>query len=94
MGFKEVYLIGKDHSYHTSEKAGSNITSTGKEENHFISGYYRKGQNWDAPDLKSEEFAYQLARKKFEETNREIKDATIGGKLTVFEKVDFYSIFH
>ncbi|HVX49980.1 MAG TPA: 6-hydroxymethylpterin diphosphokinase MptE-like protein [Chitinophagaceae bacterium] len=93
MGFSEAYLIGKDHSYNTSEKAGVGIKSTGQEDNHFIKGYYKPGMNWDAPDYRSEEFSYKLARKAFEEDGRIIKDATIGGKLDVFEKVDFYSLF-
>jgi hypothetical protein len=93
MGFSEVYLIGKDHSYNTSVSAGKSIVSDGKEQNHFIKGYYKPGMTWDAPDYKSEEFAYRLARKYFEENGRVIKDATIDGKLTVFEKVDFNSLF-
>jgi hypothetical protein len=93
MGFKEVYLIGKDHSYNTTEKAGSGIVSTGNENNHFIKGYYKKGMNWDAPDYKSEEFAYKLSREAFEKNGRIIKDATINGKLDIFEKVNFLELF-
>jgi len=93
MGFKEVYLIGKDHSYNTNEKAGSGIKSTGDEDNHFIKGYYKKGQNWDAPDYISEEYAYKLTRKAFEKDGRIIKDATINGKLNVFEKIDYKKLF-
>lgn len=94
MGFQEVYLIGKDHSYNTTASAGSGITSDGKEENHFIKGYYKPGQNWDAPDYISEEFAYKLAKKVFEKEKRVIKDATIDGKLNVFEKVNFNDLFN
>ena len=93
MGFKEVYLIGKDHSYNTSQKPGYRIQSDGKEENHFIKGYYKKGMKWDAPDYKSEEFAYKLARKAFRRNKRVIKDATIDGKLDIFEKIDFKELF-
>lgn len=93
MGFSEVYVIGKDHSYNTTEKAGVGIKATGNEENHFIKGYYKPGMNWDAPDYKTEEYNYQIARKAYEKAGRTIKDATIGGKLQVFEKVDFYSLF-
>ena len=93
MGFSEVYLIGKDHSYNTTVAAGTGIKSDGKEDNHFIKGYYKPGQNWDAPDYISEEFAYKIARKEFERDGKIIKDATIGGKLNVFEKVDFDSLF-
>jgi hypothetical protein len=92
MGFKEVYLIGKDHSYNTIKKAGVGISSTGNEDNHFIKGYYTKGQNWDAPDYRSEENAYKLSREAFNNDGRVIKDATINGKLNVFEKVDFFKL--
>jgi hypothetical protein len=93
MGFTEVYLIGKDHSYNTTEKTGATIESTGKEDNHFIKGYYKPGMKWFAPDLETEEYAYKLARIAFEKDGRIFKDATVDGKLTVFEKVDFYSLF-
>lgn len=93
MGFTEVYLIGKDHSYNTSEKTGAAIKSTGTEDNHFIKGYYKPGMKWFAPDFDTEEFAYKLARVAFEKGGRVIKDATVEGKLQVFEKVDFYSLF-
>ncbi len=94
MGFSEVYLIGKDHFYKTKAAAGVGIKSDGNEDNHFIKGYYKPGQNWDAPDYASEEFAYKLAREAFEKSGRVIKDATIDGKLNVFEKIDFYSLFN
>jgi hypothetical protein len=93
MGFKEVYLIGKDHSYNTAEKPGNTIKSNGTEDNHFIKGYYKPGMTWVAPDYQSEEYAYKLARMAFENDGRIIKDATVGGKLEVFEKIDFYSLF-
>ena len=93
LGFEEVYLIGKDHSYNTDEKVGVGVESTGEEGNHFIKGYYKKGMRWDAPDYLSEEYAYKLAREAFEQEGRMIMDATQGGKLDVFEKVDFESLF-
>lgn len=94
MGFNEVYLIGKDHSYNTNEIAGKGIKSSGDENNHFIKGYYKKGQNWDAPDYKSEEYAYKLSRNAFEDDGRLINDATINGKLNIFEKVDLFKLFN
>ena len=93
MGFNEVYIIGKDHSYNTNQRAGTGIESTGNEDNHFIKNYYKKGQNWDAPDLIGEELAYKIARKKFKNNGKTIKDATINGQLNVFEKIDFLKLF-
>lgn len=93
MGFSEVYLIGKDHSYNTKEVPGKIIESLGDEENHFIKGYYKKGQKWGSPDYKAEEKAYSLAKKAFEKDGRIIKDATIEGKLNIFEKIKYEELF-
>lgn len=93
MGFSEVYIIGKDHSYNTTATSGTAITSTGKEDNHFIKGYYKPGMRWNAPDYESEEYVYRLSRAAYEKAGRVIKNATVGGKLEVFERVDFYSLF-
>lgn len=93
MGCNEVYLIGKDHEYKITKKAGAPEVSDGSEGNHFISGYYKQGQMWFAPEYEIEEQAYRIAKKYYEKNNRVIKDASIDGKLKVFEKVDFASLF-
>ncbi len=93
MGFKEVYIIGKDHNYNTAEKPGECLKSHGNEDNHFIKGYYEKGQKWIAPDYKGEEYAYALAKKAYGNNNRIIKDATVNGNLKIFEKIDYYTLF-
>lgn len=93
MGFKEVYLIGKDHSYNTILQSGKRVVSDGKEENHFIKGYYKPGMVWGSPSYDIEELAYKLAKSECEKDGRIIKDATIGGKLDVFEKVNFFVLF-
>lgn len=93
MGFSEVYLIGKDHSYKADAKVGEAIKATGEEENHFMKGYYKPGMVWDSPDLDSEEFAYHLTADVFKKAGRVIKNATIGGYLDIFERVDYYSLF-
>jgi len=93
MGFKEVILIGKDHSYKEQGRPGETIVSDGKEDNHFKTGYYKEGMKWKIPDYKGEELAYSMARTAFEQSGRSIKDATIGGQLDIFQKVDYNSLF-
>ena len=93
MGFSEVYLIGKDHSYKADAKVGEAIKATGQEENHFMKGYYKPGMVWDSPDLDSEEYAYHITVEAFKKAGRVIKNATVGGHLEIFERVDFYSLF-
>lgn len=93
MGFQEVYIIGKDHTYKTTAKAGEAVEVKGEDVNHFSKDYYKPGMKWDAPDHDSEEYAYRLARKAFEDAGRTIKNATVGGRLEIFERVDFNSLF-
>jgi len=93
MGFKEVILIGKDHSYNISGTPHKSVESTGKEDNHFIKGYFKKGMKWDIPDYVGEEYSYRLAKRAYEEIGGQILDATIGGKLLVFNKVNFSDLF-
>lgn len=93
MGFDEVYIVGKDHSYNITGKAGDTVNADGTEKNHFIENYYKAGQKWKIPNYIEEEFSYALARQAFEKAGRKIKDATVDGKLEVFEKVDYNSLF-
>ena len=67
--------------------------SDGPDPNHFSGDYFGKGFRWNLPDLETSEMAYRMAREYFEKAGRKIVDATIGGKLTVFPKVGYDSLF-
>jgi hypothetical protein len=36
---------------------------------------------------------YRMARRAYEKAGRRVLDATIGGKLDIFDKVDYLSLF-
>lgn len=93
MGFQEVILIGVDHNFTTQGPANTTVTSGGDDPNHFSPQYFGKGFRWQLPDLEGSERAYRLARTAYEQAGRRIVDATVGGKLTVFPKVDYRSLF-
>jgi len=93
MGFKEAILIGVDHNYITKGPANAPITSQGEDPNHIVSNYFGKGFRWQLPDLEGSERAYRMAKEAYEADGRKIVDATVGGKLTVFPKIDYNSIF-
>ncbi len=93
MGFRQVILIGVDHSFASKGKPNTTIVSQGDDPDHFNPGYFGKGFRWQLPDLETSEIAYRLARKTYEENEREVLDATVGGKLTVFPKVDYQTLF-
>jgi hypothetical protein len=93
MGFGKVILIGVDHNFVTKGDANKTITSQGDDPNHFAPNYFGKGFKWQLPDLETSERAYRLAKVAYEADGREVLDATIGGKLTVFPKIDYLSLF-
>ena len=93
LGFQKVILIGVDHSYGTQGKPHSTVVSQGADLNHFDPHYFGKGFRWQLPDLETSELAYRIAKYQFECHDREIVDATVDGKLQVFRKVDYQTLF-
>lgn len=93
MGFQQVILIGVDHNFASKGDANKTVVSDGDDPNHFSPAYFGKGFRWQLPDLETSEIAYCLARDAYQKAGREVLDATIGGKLTIFPKVDYYSLF-
>lgn len=88
MGIKEIYLIGVDHSYkgHPAEKG-----------NHFMDDYITekeasiyKNAIFDKDKLTK---AYEKAEDYSRQNGFRIFNATRGGELEAFERVDFDSLF-
>ena len=94
MGFSKAILIGVDHSFSTKGEPNTTIVSKGDDLNHFHPGYFGKGFKWQLPDLDTSEAGYWLARETFQKKGGEVVDATINGKLTVFPKVNYESLFN
>jgi hypothetical protein len=101
-GFSEVVLIGVDHHFVTTGPVAGKIlpkpptdarpdtvVSEGDDPNHFTPNYFGPGVTWELPDWVTMERGYARARDHFERHGRRIVDATVGGKLTVFPKVDY-----
>lgn len=93
MGFEQVILIGVDHSFASKGRPNTTVVSQGDDPDHFDARYFDKGFRWQLPDLDTSERAYRMARQAYESAGRQVLDATIGGKLTVFPKVDYETIF-
>ena len=88
MGFKRVFLIGVDHSFKQEGKPNEAQKMTGDDPNHFHPDYF-KGVQWQLADIEGSEIAYQIARYVYHREGRQIIDATVGGKLDLFPKVDY-----
>jgi hypothetical protein len=93
MGFEQVILIGVDHNFESKGDANKTVVSDGDDPNHFDPRYFGKGFRWQLPDLETSEIGYEMARKAYEKAGRQVLDATVGGKLTIFPKVDYTSLF-
>jgi hypothetical protein len=93
LGFKQVILIGVDHNYTTQGKPNSTVVSQGADPNHFNPNYFGKDFRWQLPDLDTSERGYAMARQAYEAAGRQVLDATVGGKLQIFPKVDYTSLF-
>jgi hypothetical protein len=93
MGFQQVILIGVDHNFTSSGTPNQTVTSEGDDPDHFSPNYFGKGFKWQLPDLDTSEIAYRRARTVYEQAGRQVLDATRGGKLSVFPKVDYDSLF-
>lgn len=96
LGFTEVYLIGMDFSYQireTDEARGTTLVSNEDDINHFHPDYFGKGKKWHDPKVHNVAKNYEFAKEQYEENGRKIYNATIGGKLEIFERVDYNSLF-
>ena len=93
LGIEQAILIGVDHNFSTQGKPNTTVVSQGDDPNHFHTGYCGKGFRWQLPDLETSERAYRMARSTYEGAGRQVLDATVGGKLAVFPKVDYNSLW-
>lgn len=100
-GYDEVYMIGFDHNYKIPKSAiitnkrdtGFDITSTEDDVNHFSNDYFGKGYRWHDPNVERMEVGFSKAKEVYEKSGRKIFNATAGGQLEVFTKIDFNNIF-
>jgi hypothetical protein len=93
MGFQQVVLLGVDHNFSTQGRPNVTVVSEVPDRDHFSPDYFGRGFRWQLPDLVASERAYGLARQAYEADGRQVVDATVGGRLTVFPKADFESLW-
>lgn len=92
MGFSEIYLLGVDCNYRLEVSEDGTVTENRDVKNeHFCNDYTEGCENTVA--LVAPIYAFKLAFEKSKEVCERksitIKNATRGGKLEVFERVDF-----
>jgi len=91
LGFKEVFLLGCDCDFGTAKvadgpKAGARFYDS-KQDTRQLSAF--DTEEWYDQTISS----YRVAREVFEANGRKIYNAGVGGKLEVFERVNYDSLF-
>lgn len=106
LGFREIYLIGCDLGYRVNKnvkqegedvfKTGTKLLLTSTEDddlNHFDVRYFGKGRRWHDPNVKRMIAGHEQCKIGVEKGGGKILNATIGGELEVYPRVDFLSLF-
>jgi hypothetical protein len=88
LGASRVIVVGVDHYFKSAGKKNELVLSTEPDPNHFSKDYFGVGVKWNLPDLEGSEGDYIKARTAFQAAGKEIYDATINGKLNIFEKIN------
>lgn len=90
MGFKEIYLLGVDFNYSISMDNKGRVIKNNDVKDYFYEG---KAINVTMPNLEQNFYAYQSAKKHCGKNGIKIYNTTRGGKLEVFERIDFDTLF-
>lgn len=103
MGFSEIYLIGCDTTYHvpktvTSDSGdatsdGALVSTADDDPNHFDPSYFGKGRKWHDPRPEKMIEHYQHAKVALSGSGVQVFNATVGGALEVFPRVDYDGLF-
>lgn len=100
LGFRELILVGMDGTWRMppdawrSDEDGASVLDMATDDpNHFHPDYCGKGIRWHEPRPDRMARAFAEARRAIEEAGQTVSDATIGGRLDLFERVRFHDIF-
>lgn len=93
MGFKEIYLLGVDHNYNISRDAKGNIVRNEDTEKNYTKGLRDNINNGNLPRIEETTIAYETADIVSRQKGVRVYNATRGGKLDAFERVDLDKLF-
>ena len=91
MGYSDIYLLGVDHSFsYETDNTGRIVCNDSVKQSHFFKD---TGTTKIIGNIEGMNNAYLTAKKYADEHGIHIYNATRGGKLEIFERVDFDSLF-
>jgi len=97
LGFTDIYLIGVDMNFDVQQKVkkqnSRNWVAQEHDQNHFDPRYFGKGRKYHNPTVHEMIEKFEEGKKFFDKLGVKIYNAGIGGKLEVFPRVDYISLF-
>ena len=93
MGFSEIYLIGVDHHFRISQNNSGEIVVDNSVKDYFSEKYNEDKDKLYIPNTERSTLTYVAMKEQCENRGITVYNSTRGGKLDVFQRVDFDSIF-
>ncbi len=97
LGFDEIYLLGMDMTFREQSVQKKNsrnwIAEKDDDPNHFDPRYFGKSRSYHNPTVHEMIDTLAEGKKFFYEHNVKVYNATVGGKLEVFPRVNFNDLF-
>lgn len=85
LGYSEIYLLGFDHNYTYEFASDGSVIKTDKQDAHFFKDEIREDIIGNVRGMTR---AYEAFRDYAEQNGITVKNATRGGRLEVFERID------
>lgn len=93
MGFKEIYFIGVDHHFQISQNNKGEIVVDNTVKDYFTDKYNEDKDKLYIPNTEKSTLTYIAMKHHCDQRGIKVYNATRGGKLEVFPRVDFDSLF-
>ena len=93
MGFSEIYLIGVDHHFQISRNNKGEIVVDNSVKDYFSETYNQDKSQLYIPNTEKSTLTYLAMKKHCDLRGIKVCNATRGGKLEVFQRVDLDTLF-
>ena len=93
MGFTEIYFIGVDHHFHISQNNKGEIIVDNDVKDYFTDKYNEDKKDLYIPNVEKSTLTYISIREHCKRHDVKVFNATRGGKLEVFDRIDFDMLF-
>lgn len=93
MGFAEIYLIGVDHHFQTSQNNKGEIMVDNSVKDYFCEKYNEDKKDLYIPNVEKSTQTYLAMKKNCDQRGVKVYNATRGGRLEVFPRKKFEHLF-